>query len=285
MTGSDDDKTRLLKDLAVSDFHFARRFPLPDRYSLTLDTADVGGGKQSRKGITGVNPMISGLSQLEYFNEALDAIQTSFDTRALGKNGSKTEMPTVNRKNLLSVVTNVNVDNNGKQVPLLEGDPRRNAPPSTVANLWMFHDEKSKAIYALSGRGYMVHGSDSDKTRILKALAPYDFPMAMAMPIAATVSSDSKYAKTMFDDVLRGIENKIPTAIGLDGKMKNPVKISASQLTLNATRITERSSNLGDAAPIQLIEADRPAPAKVQTIESSCPNSEKKSFFQRLFGR
>jgi len=184
MSGSDDEMTKLLKELSVSDFHFALRFPLPDRYHLKLtndgetfrassgDTMPAGDGV--RKGLALVRPDISGMGQLEYFKEALDIVEKHLPARRLGLDGVETRKPTVNRKNLLSVITTVNVDDKGNQVARVEGPPRH-AAPSVVANLWMFHDAKAKAIYALSGRGYMVHGSDSDKTRILKTLAPNDF--------------------------------------------------------------------------------------------------------------
>ena len=243
MVGSDDEKTRLLKDLAIGDFHFARRFPVPESYPITLDTTDVGGGKQSRKGLTGVNPLISGLAQLEYFKEALDVMPNELSTRRLGKIGSETKMPAVNRKNLLSGVTHVHVDASGIQIPDV-ADSRQVIPPSPVANLWAFCDENANEIYALSGRGYMVHGSDSERFRILKALAPYDFPMAKTTPANHPVSSDSKYAKFMFNDVLHEIEGAIPRTIGLDGQIRNPVIITAERLTINATQITEQSSRV-----------------------------------------
>ena len=295
MTGSDDEKTRLLKDLAISDFHFARRFPLPaNRYYLKITEKDgvmsassgdtMEEGKDIRKGLALVRPDISGMHQMEYFAEALDAIEKSFPTRRLGIDGSGTEMPKVNRRNLLSVITNVNVDSNGNQVPRVD-DPRRSSPPSAVANLWVFHDEKAKALYAVSGRGYMVHGSDSDKTRVLKALATYDFSMVKVLPATHAVSPDGKYNKDLFHDALHNIEHEIPTAIGIDGKVKNPVTISAIQLMLNATRITERSSNIGDAIPIQLVDAPPANSAKVQTANVSSPTPTTKSFFQRLFDK
>lgn len=193
MSGSDDEMTKLLKDLAVSDFHFAHRFALPDRYHVKIteeagmivasssDTIPEAGGV--RTGLALVRPDISGMHQMEYFKEALDVVEKTLPTRRLGIDGVETYMPRVNRKNLLSVITNVNVDSNGNQVPLLPGDPRRQASPSAVANLWIFHDERAKAIYAVSGRGYMVHGSDSEKTRILKTLAPHDFSMVQAQSI------------------------------------------------------------------------------------------------------
>ena len=83
MRGSDDEMTRLLKALSISDFHFARRFPLPDRYYLEIKQSDgwlrPGTGDTwpqtpgtARKGLALVNPMISGMGQMEYFKEALD---------------------------------------------------------------------------------------------------------------------------------------------------------------------------------------------------------------------
>ena len=53
----------------------------------------------------------------------------------------------------------------------------------------MFQDDKAKANYALSGKAYMVHGSDSEKARILKALASYDFSMVSVLPIPEEFSA------------------------------------------------------------------------------------------------
>jgi hypothetical protein len=177
-------------------------------------------------------------------------------------------MAKVNRRNLLSVITNVNLNDQGTQLARVE-DSRRNSPPSPVANLWMFHDDKADAIYAIAGRPYMVHGAESEKTRILKALAPYDFALANASPLpdgfsaavagktrngVISVAPDGKYSKGIFSGVLEGFEHRIPAAIGIDGKIKNRVTVSSGKMPLLATRITERASNVGDAAPIQLVE-------------------------------
>ena len=65
-----------------------------------------------------------------------------------------------------------------------------------------------------------------------------------ATPANHPVSSDSKYAKFMFNDVLHEIEGAIPRTIGLDGQIRNPVIITAERLTINATQITEQSSRV-----------------------------------------
>jgi len=283
MSGSDDEMTKLLKELAVSDFHFARRFPLPDRYYLKTKeeggwfTAESGDtmqtGERVRKGLALVRPDISGMQQMEYFPEALDVVEKSLPARRLGIDGLETTMPRVNRKNLLSVITNVNVDDKGNQVARLD-DPRRHASPSAVVNLWMFRDEKAKAIYALSGRGYMVHGSDSDKARILKTLARNDFSMVKGLPVpesfwtdvggkfknggVLTISSDNTYSRDLFNEVYQAIEHEIPTAIGIDGKIKNPVAITARQSMAIATQITEHANKTADATPISLVSAPSP---------------------------
>lgn len=292
MTGSDDEKMALLKDLATSDFHFARRFSLPaDRYYLKITEEDgrivsassgdsMEEGPNVRKGVALVRPDISGMHQLEYFTEALDDIEKSLPTRCLGINGPQTEMPKVNRGNLLTLITNVNVDDSGNQVPVVD-HARRNSPHSAVANLWMFHDERTRTIYALAGRGYMVHGSESEKSRILRSLAPYDFPMASALPVTSALSAENEYSKTLFADILNAIEREIPTRIGLDSNIQNTVRISASQLMLNATRITEHSSNLGDASPIRIVET--PGAKTTMSAGTGTPTPAKKSFLQRLF--
>jgi hypothetical protein len=275
MCGSDDEMTRLLKELAVSDFHFARRFPLPaDRYYLKLterngkivsassgDTMEE--GPDVRKGLALVRPDISGMHQMEYFREALDVVEKSLPTRRLGIDGVETQLPRVNRKNLLSVITTVNVDSDGNQVARVD-DPRRNASPSAIANLWMFRDERAKAIFALSGRGYLVHGSDNDKTRILRALAPYDFQMAKTSAVpqgngVLPVASDNTYNKDVFNGVFDALDREIPAATGIDGKMRNRVSVATRTSVAIATQITERATKAADAISVQVIDGKRSA--------------------------
>jgi hypothetical protein len=106
---------------------------LPDRYFLTIteeegwlrastgDTVTMKGGDgEVRKGLALVNPQISGMHQTEYFKEALDVVGTSFPTRRLGIDGVESHVPSVNRKDLLSVITSVKVDQGGNQVAQVE---------------------------------------------------------------------------------------------------------------------------------------------------------------------
>jgi hypothetical protein len=298
MTGSDDEKTALLKELAISDFHFARRFSLPaDRYYLKITEKDgvivsassgdsMEEGENVRKGLALVRPDISGMHQMEYFAEALDAIEKGLPTRRLGIDGPQTEMPTVNRRNLLSVITNVNLDGQGNQIARVE-DARRNSQPSPVANLWLFHDAKANAIYAVAGRPYMLHGSDGEKVRILKALAPYDFSLTSALPLpeefsapvagqlrkrVLAVSPDGKYNTNLFDGVFSAFRSEIPAFIGIDRKLKNRMTISSAQMKTFATRITEHSSNVGETDSIQLIES---LPSKPTTAQAPALSSER----------
>jgi hypothetical protein len=264
MSGTDDEMTRLLKELAMSDFHFARRFPLPDRYYVKV-TADGGWlsassgdaepvGGRVRRGVALVRPDISGMHQVEYFKEALDAVERNLTPRRLGIDGAETRTPTVNRRNLLSVITTVNVDDNGNQVAVVD-DPRRNASPSAVVNLWMLHDEKAQAVYALSGRGYMLHGSDNDKTKVLNQLAPNDFSMANAIRMPAlAVSADGTYRRDLFDEVYRAIDQEISTAVSIDGKPCNRVTINAHHSLSVATRITEAANNTAHAVQVFLVK-------------------------------
>jgi WD40 repeat protein len=302
MKGSDDEMTRLLKILSVSDFHFAQRYPLPDRYYLETSVSDgtfraITGdeaGIQSeaekkqaleaiqarrparRHGLALVNPQISGMKQMEYFKEALDAMQASLPARRLGIDSSTTRTQTVNRRNLLSVITRVIVDEQGNQVAQVD-DPRRSQPPSAAVNLWMFHDEKANAIYAVSGRGYMVHGSESDQARVLKALAPYDFSIVEAMPLpealvaivdgqarkgVLAVTADDKYEIDLFSVVFHAIDHEIPTAVGIDRKTKNRVTTVASQSRSIATRITERERGEPQAISVQIASTATPRDAR-----------------------
>lgn len=295
MSGSDDEMTKLLKELAVSDFHFARRFPLPDRYYLNVseedgvfrassgDTAPT--GKKVRKGLALVRPDISGMHQMEYFKEALDVAETSLPSRPLGVNGAKARVPTVNRKNLLSVITTVNVDSNGNQVALVDS-PYKAEPPKAAICLWAFNDDQARAIYAVSGRGYMLHGSNSDKTRALKALALNDYSMATALPIAESMSANvngvakkgvlaaspgDTYSKSLFDDVFQSIENEIPAMIGVDGKIKNKTSIKARDLMVISTQVTEHADKAAATTSIKLIDSPDPAAPANQAVDTPQP--------------
>lgn len=253
MAGSDEEKLRLLRELAISDFHFARRFALPsDRFYVKLEKRDgriVGvssygemkEGPGIRKGLALLLPGVSHEQNMDYFTQALDEIQATLPTRRLGCDGPETEKPSVNRKNLLNVVTHVFVDSEGNQVAQVD-DARRSSPASPVANLWLFHDPKAKAIHALSGRAYMLHGSETETVTVAKALAPYDFSMVKGLPIpdefSATVdgetrkglvplSSNGKYSRQLFNGVFQSFEREIPRTIGIDGKIANPTTVSA----------------------------------------------------------
>jgi hypothetical protein len=278
MRGTDDEMLAVLKALSISDFHLARRFPLPDRYYLEINnsmgefrasTGDAGPGSptNARKGLALVNPTISGMRQMEYFKEALDAVQASLPTRRLGINGDVIDAPTVNRKNLLSVITGVGVDDRGNQHAQVE-DARRTQIPPVATNLWMFRDEREKAIFAMSGRGYMIHGTENEKARVLKALSPFDYAMVdalsvperFAVPAAGNpsfrflpASSDNRYSKDLFQSVFETIERQVPKSVGIDGKIKNNVSISARSAFSTATLLIERKGRQAETMAIQVI--------------------------------
>jgi hypothetical protein len=271
MRGSDDEMTRLLKELAVSDFHFARRYPLPAHYHLkirgegghlTASTSSdpVRPGEEVRKGLALVRPDIAGMQQMEYFSEALDAAENALPTRRIGLEGRTTMKPTVNRRNLLSVITNVNIDDDGNQVARVD-DTRRHWTPEPAVNLWAFHDEATRADYALAGRAYMIHGSEAEKTRILKTLASIDFSLAptLRVPERFAVSggmpapADNVYNRDLFDEVFADLDRQVPAAVGMDGKIRNSVKVATRQTLLVATRITETKSGVASAIPTGLI--------------------------------
>jgi hypothetical protein len=299
LMGSDDEMTRILKVLSISDFHLARRYPLPDRYYLETKISDgrfraitgEGDGEPSRgeknkameairagraarwNGLALVNPQISGMWQVEYFKEALDAMQASLPSRRLGIGLPTTRTPIVNRRNLLSVITRVYADEQGKQIAQVD-DPRRDRSPSPIINLWMFHDQKAKVIYAVSGRRYMVHGSESDKARILRTLAQYDFPTVETMSVpekfsadvdgktksgVLPVAPDAKYDGDLFAGVIQAIEHDIPTSIGIDGRMKDRTTVVASQPLSIATLISEGESNAAEAISVQITRANTPS--------------------------
>jgi len=193
MSGSDDEMTGLLKELSVSDFHLADRFPLPSRYYVQVKEesgqfrASSGDNEPDwpnvRRGVALVRPDIAGMQQIEYFKEALDAFERTLPARSLYPMGDEMRTSTVNRSNLLSVITTVDVDEDGNQVAKLVAT-RKSSTPSTITNLWLSHDEKAGAIYALSGRAYLIHGSDSDKARVTKRLA-HDFSLTSQLLVPA----------------------------------------------------------------------------------------------------
>ncbi|MEZ4599012.1 MAG: hypothetical protein R2940_04400 [Syntrophotaleaceae bacterium] len=283
MTGSDEEKLKWLRELAISDFHFARRFALPsDRFYVELmkqdgrimgvrSYAEMKDGPDILKGLALWLPDASHEENMDYFTHALDEIQTTLPTRRLGCDGPEAPRPSVNRKNLLNVLTHVFVDSEGNQVAQVD-DARRNSPASPVANLWLFHDPKAKAIHALSGRAYMLHGSEPENVTVAKALAPYDFSMAKGFPVpdefSATVngktrnglvplSSDGKYSRQIFNSVFESFECDIPQTIGIGGKIRNPTTVSADGIRAVSTLITERSSNVGEATPVRLCDGSK----------------------------
>ena len=50
--------------------------------------------------------------------------------------------------------------------------------PEVIVNLWLFVGERTRLIYELAIRPYMMAGSDDDKFKLLNALAPSDFQFA-----------------------------------------------------------------------------------------------------------
>jgi len=307
MSGSDDEMTRLLKELAVNDFHFARRFSLPDRYYLNVSEEDgvfrassgdiLPAGKTVRKGLALVRPDISGMHQLEYFTEALDVVEASLPTRLIGVNGAKARTPNLNRKNLLSVITTVNVDSSGNQAARIEGS-RKPESPTAAISLWLSSDERTKTVYAVSGRGYMIPGSNSDKMGILRALALNDFSMAFALPIpermstsgdgkvgnVLTGSPSNTYSKVLFNDVFQAIEGEIPATIGIDGKIKNKTTVNARVSMSIATQVTEYADRAADTTSVRVIDSPDLTDRTKHTVDTPRPGLTKKPLLQRLFG-
>ena len=253
MSGSDDEMTKLLKELSISEFHLADRFPLPNRYYVQVKEesgqfrASSGDNEPDwakvMRGVALVRPDISGMRQLEYFTEALDAFEKTLPARKLDSVGRETRTPEVNRRNLLSVITTVDVSEDGTQVAKVETPPR-SAAPSPITNLWLSHDERTGAIYSLSGRPYLIHGSDKDKARVLNKLA-YDFSLTRQVPIpAGSVRPDSVYSKDLFQEVFATIEGGTHTHSAVNGKTTNSIQITPQQSYLEAMQVNESTSRL-----------------------------------------
>jgi tetratricopeptide (TPR) repeat protein len=270
MSGSDVEMTRLLKELAISDFHFAQRFPVPDRYSLELED-EVDGNRSTRKGICAADPAMSRHDQLKYFKEALDEVEAELPTRRMDGQGTARLPPPINRKNLLFVITSVAVFDDGRQLALVD-HPLRNRPVSAATNLWAFADAKTKTIHELSGRAYMVHGSERDRDRVLTALSPFDFSLARTTANTLAVSSDGEYDKSVFDGVFQSIDGSIPPLIGIDKKVKNRAAVSARGSRLLATLMVERAgAAIIDASPITLTGREAETAEKSEPAEPRRP--------------
>jgi hypothetical protein len=69
-------------------------------------------------------------------------------------------------------------------------------------------------------------------------------------------SSDSTYSKDIFDDVYQAIEQAIPKTIGIDGRMKNCIVISARQSLSLVTCLVECGRMEADILAVQLADAD-----------------------------
>jgi hypothetical protein len=309
MSGSDDEMTQLLKELSASDFHFARRFRLPDRYYVEMEekdgvfrasSGDFGPtGKNVKKGLALVRPDISGMNQLEYFKEALDAIEKELPRRPLGLKGGVAPVPPVNRKNLLSVITTVIVSADGKQAARLP-NPAKSGKPETALCLWAFNDQSTGSIYAVSGRGYMIHGSTADRDRILKALAPNDFRLAETFAVTQPARIlGANCDSSLFESVFAAVDQGIPERTGIGGKFKNTVSFRSAQSSCHAVKVTERS---GAEAGISLLEISKISPPRTTPVNKVGPevaaaqsnqvvpqnqnsSTVKKPFLQRLFGK
>jgi hypothetical protein len=115
--------------------------------------------------------------------------------------------------------------------------------------------------------------------RTLKVLAPDDFSMVGAQPLACSPSDT--YSKELFKDVFQSIEQEIPATIGIDGKMKNNIAIKVRDSLSIATQVTEHPSKAAATILVKVIDDTRPTSAGGRSASFS---SRKKSFFQRLFG-
>lgn len=112
-------------------------------------------------------------------------------------------------------------------------------------NLWFCVDKKTGFINALAGRGYVMSGTDEQKTMVLKFLANHDFLCADWLPVPeryrttlVNVSDDTQSSfagvihssdidvlgMDLFEDVFKKIESASPLylPVRLAGNLKIP---------------------------------------------------------------
>lgn len=106
--------------------------------------------------------------------------------------------------------------------------------PEVCVNLWAYLDEQTGYIPRVSGRGYVMTGTDNDKLATLHTLAKTDFLIAPWLPIPKNVKvvtengtlngmttpavlNDSASFNAIFEQVFRQIDRTIPKQLKFNG--------------------------------------------------------------------
>jgi len=216
-TGSDDQKTAMLRALAAWDFHLARVFP-PSGCGTTFLEMPGGGCVK----VDGVLPASSAGPVMDRFDYAFDAIKASLPEH---RSAGGVRRAPLDLTNLLNVHTPVDVDKDGKMTARTSDPQLARDNPTVAANLWAFAEADSSCVRALAGRAYLLAGQPADSDGILRNLAAADWLLARRLPVPgafsvaidgqavrnrADVSAVSSQQDSLFVPVLEQIEQEIP---------------------------------------------------------------------------
>src|SRR3972149_2940651 len=81
-TGTDNDKIRLLKQLAPTDYHIAKKFPVPENFTIIL------GNGEETKGLSHVS--VLNASGLLFFEGVMNALNKEIPENIIITRGDKT---------------------------------------------------------------------------------------------------------------------------------------------------------------------------------------------------
>lgn len=218
-TGTDDEKTALLRTLAAWDFHLAHVFP--PACGKTVLSGLPGGGTMELNGVMPANA--PGMEVMEWFQNAFDGIKNLLPEHPTA---SGTRRAPLDLTNLLNVHTPVDVDKDGNMVARTSDPQLARNKPTVATNLWAFADAKPPCVDALAGRTYLLAGRSADVEKVVKNLAANDWLLACRVPVPgsfsttfggqtvagrADASAVSSQQDALFAPVLAQIEHDIPT--------------------------------------------------------------------------
>ncbi|NQT15684.1 MAG: hypothetical protein HQ582_23205 [Planctomycetes bacterium] len=217
-TGSDDEKTAMLRALAPWDFHLADVFPPSPALTTTVLTLP-GGGTIT---VQGVLPAGDPGPVMDRFDHAFDGASAS---RPEHPSAGGIRRAPLDLTNLLNVHTPVDVDENGNMTARTSDPELARKTPVVAANLWAFANAKSACVDGLAGRAYLLAGRPTDLVGMLRNLAGADWLLARRLPVPgsfsatmdgqamrgrADVSVVSSQQDLLFAPVLEQIEQEIP---------------------------------------------------------------------------
>ncbi|MCY3019301.1 MAG: hypothetical protein NTW87_09785 [Planctomycetota bacterium] len=217
-TGTDNEKTAMLRTLAAWDFHLAHMFPPSG--GKTVLTGFPGGGSMEVEGVMPANA--PGMEPVDWCHNAFDGVRNSLPEHRLAGGIRRASLDTTN---LLNVHTPVDVDKNGNMTARTSDPQLARSKPTVAANLWAFAEGTPACVHALAGRAYLLAGGRADIDRTLKNLAANDWLAARPVPVPASfsatlggqvvsgradVSAVSSQQDLLFAPVFEQIEKEIP---------------------------------------------------------------------------